>query len=313
MIINPIIPIWLMAIICIALVVFFRPREKRKVFSQIIILILLFTINLRIMKESENVVYVDNNIDVMFVIDTTLSMVAEDYNGNYTRLYGVKKDCEYIIDKIPGAKFSVITFNNAANLIVPSTQDTNMVLTSVKTVDVLEELYARGSSLNSPMEIMKMNLEKSDPERKQVVFFISDGEITSDEKLESYSELKQYIDSGAVLGYGTSSGGKMKVKSTFYSNTAEYLQDKSNWPYVEAVSKIDESNLNKIADDLGIEYINMNKQSNINQKIKEINNNVFTSTDTDQRGVSHADTYYFVSGILCIVLLIEFIDFKRRV
>lgn len=48
MIINPIIPIWLMAIICIALAIFKR-KGKFAYIRQIIMIILLFMINLRMM------------------------------------------------------------------------------------------------------------------------------------------------------------------------------------------------------------------------------------------------------------------------
>ena len=39
-----------------------------------------------------------DNLDILFVIDTTISMIAEDYDNNETRLSAVKKDCEYIIE-----------------------------------------------------------------------------------------------------------------------------------------------------------------------------------------------------------------------
>lgn len=115
MIVNPIIPIWIMALICIAIVLINIKNGKYNIIKQIIISILIFMINLRIMvpyKGNEN--QITNELDVLFVIDNTISMVAEDYNQNMKRIEGVKKDCNYIIDNIPGAKFSVISFNNTS-------------------------------------------------------------------------------------------------------------------------------------------------------------------------------------------------------
>ena len=314
MIINPIIPIWLMIIICAVLLIIFRPREKLRFFRQILIIVLLFVINLRFMEPSSNVVFIDNEIDILFVIDSTLSMVAEDYNGKTPRLSAVKADCEYIINKIPGAKYSVISFDNTAKIVIPYTRDTEITLDGINSINVLSELYARGSSLNAPKEVMKNNLENTEKGRKQIVFFMSDGEITSEEKLESYSEIKKYIDDGAVLGYGTTSGGRMRVKSSYYDNTlGNYLQDRSEWPYKEAISVIDETNLKQIASDLGIDYINMNKRSNIDSKIKKITNNNFKNSETESIGTSYTDIYYIFSGVLCVLLVIEFISYKRRI
>ncbi len=52
----------------------------------------------------------------------------------------------------------------------------------------------------------------------------------------------------------------MYVKS-YYDDRKELLEDTSDYPYKPAVSKIDEDNLKKIADDLGVDYINMNDGS----------------------------------------------------
>ena len=57
---------------------------------------------------------------------------------------------------------------------------------------------------------------------KRILFFISDGEITSEEKLSSFSSIKKYVDDGAVLGYGTSSGGKMKITDSL-TKTENYI------------------------------------------------------------------------------------------
>lgn len=204
MIISPIIPIWLMVIICIVLLVL-KPKNIYGFIRQVMIVILLFVINLRIMIQSDNVKIGTSNLDVLFVIDNTISMLAEDMKGNTTRLEVLKEDCQYIMDELDGSKFSVITFNNKSNILIPYTTDMNMASQSIKSINVMEEFYARGSSLNTPLDNMLQQLKSSNEkkDRTRIVFFISDGEITSDEKLESYSELKEYVADGAVLGYGT--------------------------------------------------------------------------------------------------------------
>lgn len=307
----PIIPVWIMAIICVIVLVFKRKKTKDYII-QIIIVILLFIINLRPMVKLSNINVENNNLDVLFVIDTTISMLAEDVSDAENRLEAVKKDCGYIIDKLSGAKFSVITFNNESQVMFPYTIDHNLAKNTIEAMKPLNELYSHGSSLNIPKEKMKKMLKNSNDNEKRakIVFYISDGEITNDEKLKSFEDLKEYISDGAVLGYGTKEGGKMKIEDRLTEGMT-YMQDESSYPRQDAISKLDEENLKNIAKDLNIDYINMKKQSNINSKIESIKNGVKRKTGEDVI-TSYDDVYYFFIIPLIGLLIYEFINLKRR-
>ena len=145
---------------------------------------------------------------------------------------------------------------------------------------------------------MKSLLESSahKEDKTTVVFFISDGEITGDEALGSFSELAGLVDGGAVLGFGTESGGKM---SDSYGG---YVYDYDS--YDDAVSRIDEANLRKIASDLGIEYIHMTAASRVDSTVRSIK--VSSSTTRDKgRVVLYNDTYYYYAAALLVLLAAE--------
>ena len=272
--IFPIIPIWLMILICLGLFILSCWKEKRKKFliKQVFIIGLLFLINLRIMIPAKEAMAMSNNLDVLFVVDNTLSMIAEDYQGTNPRMEGVKKDCEFIIDELSGARFSVIVFNNSSQILTPYTKDINITKESIEIIHPPEELYAKGSRLDISLEDMEMSLKKSKDgnDNIRIVFYISDGEINSKNEMSSFKSLKKYIDNGSVLGYGTTSGGYMKVID-YYTEQEEYLEDTSDYPYKKAVSKINETTLKKIAKELGIDYINMNNgQNSLKTKLNEI-------------------------------------------
>ena len=204
MIVFPIIPIWIMTIICALLIVISVKNRKSRI-RRCIIVVLLFFINLRIMFVSDDSNIYNINLDVLFVIDNTISMAAEDYEGKATRLDAVKNDCTYISERLQGARFSIITFSNESKVIIPFTRDINMTLQAINTLQVTNKLYAKGSTpgvaFNDMREVLKFSRNNS--KNKQVVFFISDGEVTSEEGIGDFSELKKYIDYGFVLGYGT--------------------------------------------------------------------------------------------------------------
>lgn len=306
MVTFPIIPIWLMTIICVLLGIFSLKYNKKNVL-RIFMIILIFIINLRIMIPGEGSENLSNDLDVLFVIDSTISMNALDYNGNNTRLSGVKEDVKYIINELEGARFSVISFDNNAKILIPFTYDVDITLDSVDLISPITELYARGSSLNTPIDAMNDVLKSdNDDKRSKIVFFISDGEITDESKLKSFKELSKYVSGGAVLGYGTTKGGYMKYKNK-YSDKEDYLMYYSSSGYGKAVSKIDESNLKKISNDLKIDYVKMDKQSDIEKKTREIKNKTNLRVTANDKS-SYKDIYFiFVLPLLFLVIL----DFNR--
>lgn len=305
----PIIPVWIMFIISTFLIIY-TLISKKKNYLHIFIIILLFIFNLRIMIVSDNSKKVTNNLAVLFVVDNTISMEALDYN-NSTRLSGVKADCKYIIDELYGADFSVITFDNTARVIIPYTKDINTTREAIDVMKTIDDLYAKGSSLNTPYDMISNYLDSFfNDDKITVIFFISDGEITDNSKLKSYRELAKYIDEGAVLGYGTSKGGYMKNTNKY--STDEYIIDYSSARSVnKAISRIDEGNLKEIANDLDINYIHMNKQSDIDSKlikIKKLSKNGIESTDKS----NYDDTYFIFVIPLFILLIIDFDRTRRK-
>lgn len=319
MIVNPIIPVWLMTVICVGMLLLKR-KGLWPFIRQILIVILLFIINLRIMIPGEmvNVQEQEMNVHVLFVVDDTISMLAQDYDGNRTRLEGVKEDCQYIIDELPGARFSVISFHNTANMISPFTNNAEYVKSAMESVYPLNDFYARGSSMNVAKELMlhtlKDIMEKRDT--KAAVFFLSDGEVTDDSKLESFQETAQYIGAGAVLGYGSEAGGNMYVKD--FDDNLVMLEDKSDYPYKPAVSKMDEGNLKILAKDMGIEYRNRNQGQELDSILSDIKNNAgITNKKADVKEESNQvesakDIYYFFVIPFLIILIFEVKSVLRK-
>ena len=307
----PIIPVWIMAIICILLIVLVILKAKK--ITYVFMIILLFMINERIMIPNGKIKTLENNVDVIFVIDKTISMNAEDYEGNNKRLDGVKKDSKEIIKELNGAKFSLITFDNDTKVIIPLTRDSLMASEALDVIEPIDELYARGTSLNKPIEDLKKILKKSydnDRDKIRVIFYISDGEITDESKLKSYSSLKKYINYGAVLGYGTSEGGKMKYRNSFPLEgepEEEYVEDFSNYPSYEAISKIDESNLKRIAKDLNLPYIHMTNKDELNKVLTKVKNNMSSKMSSTTKDCF--DDIYYIFAIPLLLLIV--IDFKR--
>ena len=310
MIINPIIPVWVMLffipIFCVCL-----SHEKNKRIRQLVIILLIFLTNLRVMVRDNNAEVISNDLDVLFVVDNTISMAAEDYDGDKTRLSAVKEDIKHIVEELEGAKFSIVTFDNAPKILLPYTRDKNIIYESINILQVSTYVFARGTTLNTAIQGMETQLESSSKSenRARIVFFFSDGEITVEDKVDTrkFGALKDYISEGAVLGYGTDEGGYMYVR-TDSLGTYQYVKYQGK----KAISKIDEKNLGLVSDSLGIDYINMSKHSNLDKKIADIKDGVTYKFDIIDKS-SYQDTYYFLMIPLLGLLGYEFINFRRGV
>jgi Ca-activated chloride channel family protein len=196
--------------------------------------------------------------DVFFVVDTTTSIVAEDYNGSDPRLEGVKADIAELVEEYPGAKFALLSFDSSAVLRVPLTSDATAIANAAEVLAPEITIYSAGSSVSQAKDLLTSTLQRAEtaePERSRIVYYFGDGEQTSSAPVESFEESAPLISAGFVLGYGTEAGGEMRVQTGYYDD------DKTDDGYVtddageSARSVIDEQNLRTIADQLGAEYV----------------------------------------------------------
>lgn len=197
------------------------------------------------------------DLNVFFVVDTTTSMVAEDYGDSLPRLGGVRQDIMAVAEELPGARFSVITFDTTGHVRMPLTTDTLALETITAVLEPQVTSYAKGSSITAAREVLVERLtasRTSHPGRPRLVFYLGDGEQTSAGAPGSLHPGNGLVDGGAVLGYGTAAGGRMR------ENTGEFDGGGQDAPYVrdgsrDAVSRIDEGRLREIASQLGVPYV----------------------------------------------------------
>ena len=242
---------------------------------------------------------ITSNLDVALVVDTTISMWAEDH-GKGTRMDGVKKDIDRIMNKLPGSSFSLIRFDNGAEILTPYTQDINLIH------EILDEFHmpaystATGSSPNTSHEAMKAVLQSAaarQGNRRTIVFFFSDGETTDGSSLMSFADLSGMINDGAVMGYGTEKGGRM------YYPGRGYITDTARG--TDARSVIDEAALKQIADDLEIAYVNRTSgpAHAFEGKLESVRLMSRDAAVSDEDSPSDKETYHFFAMLIAVLLL----------
>lgn len=265
---HPIWPWWIMVPVAVAALVFLawtsvgsRRRGAEPgawlVPAGLVLLLLLAALRPGVPGGSVRAATADMN--VFFVVDTTSSIAAEDYGNGSPRLDGVRQDIMAIAAELAGARFSMITFDSQAVVRMPLTTDTSALGTLTDVLEPQITQYSTGSSVTVARTVLNDRLRAardSHPERARVVYYLGDGEQTSGKAPEPLRLDASLVNGGAVLGYGTSQGGRMKEKSSYSSDeAAAYIQDRSGGSAGDAVSRIDEETLRGIAAQLGVPYV----------------------------------------------------------
>lgn len=241
------------------------------------------------------------DLDVFFVVDTSTSMAAEDYNGSGTRLSGVTQDVMAIAKELAGAKFSLINFDSKASVRMPLTQDATALQTAMTTLQPQKARYAKGSSVTAAAQLLKERLaiaKEQHPGRTALVFYAGDGENTSAESPAPLDAAN--VAGGAVLGYGTSQGGQMKDSS---DPGAGYVRDTSSGNPQAAVSRIDEGQLRVIADQFHVPYAHRTGSEPISDTLGKAQPGALAPTSGD--GPGRAELYWLLALAAFLLALHE--------
>lgn len=265
---SPVIPIVLVLIAGLALIGFALVATVRASTTAVrvswllrIVMVLLFVIvaSRPAIAGSTQGPSASGGLEVYFVVDTTSSVVAEDYDGTQPRLNGVKADVAAIAAQLVGAQYSLVTFDSTAVQRVPLTTDLTALQSAASVLTQEVTTYSHGSSVSEPVSLLSSLLKsakKQNPGDRRVLFYLGDGEQTASSAPGSFAALAPYLNGGGVLGYGTSAGGPMMQFDGFDDQYSQkgYIQDYSSGAPTDAISKIDETELRTIAGQLGVDY-----------------------------------------------------------
>ena len=231
-------------------------------------------------------VEVSSALEVYLVIDRTGSMAAEDWDGSKPRIDGVRNDVAILMNSMGGSRFSILTWDSSVHTDMPLTTDSSAVASYMESFNRELSSSSQGSSLNRPAAelagLLAKNKERH-PQNLRAVFIFSDGETSNQDHWasapsgseEDWDRVKEYVDGGLVIGYGTETGGRMKALRLGNSESQSagddgYIHDLSKPGNPIAISKIDEGALQSIASRIGVDYVHSPDKSAIESHARAI-------------------------------------------
>jgi Ca-activated chloride channel family protein len=160
-----------------------------------------------------------SGLDILFAIDTSRSMLAEDLKPN--RLEHAKGMIRDLVKELKGDRVGLIAFSGRGFLVCPLTNDYNGFLLSVEGLDV-DTLSRGGTSISSAIgEALKSYIKGE--KKYKILILLSDGENHEGDPLTLMETTKQEGLRIFCIGIGTREGELIPI--TRDSSQKEFLKD----------------------------------------------------------------------------------------
>ena len=200
-------------------------------------------------------------VDIVFAIDVSKSMLAEDVAPN--RLLRSKRIISEIINSLNSDRVGIVAYASQAIPQVPLTTDFASVKNFLQIIDT-DMLSSQGTSIDSALNL-SANFFDQNSETNRVLILLSDGEDHDDIPESLINLIIENNINLISIGVGQDSGSTIPIKVN--GRIDSYKKD-SNGEVV--ITKRNSEILNKIANSSGGEYIdgNITEEALENVKVK---------------------------------------------
>lgn len=183
-------------------------------------------------------------VDIIFMLDTSLSMLAEDNKPN--RLKKAKIEIKNFVHSLKGDRIGMVAFAGSSFLQAPLTLDYSAFFLFLDAVDV-GYIPDPGTSLLNAVELGIKSFPDQDVKHKAIILF-TDGEDHSGGELSSMIDMaKEKNVRIYTVGMGSEEGEPIPLKDQ-YGRQMGYKKDRAGQV---VITKINKKNLEMLASETG--------------------------------------------------------------
>ncbi len=179
-------------------------------------------------------------IDIIFAIDVSKSMLAEDVAPN--RLEKSKQIVSQIINQLGNDRIGIIAYSGSAFPVLPITTDYSIAKMFLQGMNP-GIVSSQGTSIDEAIELASTYIDKKDKTNKLLII-LSDGEDHSDNAESAAEEAKKLGLKIITVGIGTENGGPIPLKRNGVVESFQRDQDndvvntKRNSEVLKAIGKL---------------------------------------------------------------------------
>ena len=242
-------------------------------------------------------------VDIVFAIDVSKSMLAEDIAPN--RIFKAKRLVSEIFNKLGSDRVGIIAYASTAIPVLPITNDfssAKMFLESLNT----DMLSSQGTSIVEAIELSKGYFDDEN-QTNRVLCILSDGE---DHEYDENQFISTLSDSGIIIlsvGLGSIKGAPIPIKEN--NIVKSYKKDDKG---EVVITKLNDELLKKIATQSSGKYIKGDNTSlvvdEIINELKEMDKKEFES----KQFVSFKDQFQWFLGAGLLLFLVNSLIFDKK-
>ena len=187
-------------------------------------------------------------IDIIFCIDVSKSMDAEDINPS--RIDKVKFEINKIINELSGDRIGIVVFSGSNFLYLPLTMDYDAAKLFVKSIDT-DMISLNGTAIAQALDTSINSLSKDDKQEK-MIFLFSDGEDHSNDSIEAIKSQLTDDVTIHVIGIGSVAGSLIPVstaesKAFLKDSSGELVMTKLDEKFLINISEIGKGNFLRVS------------------------------------------------------------------
>lgn len=280
-------------------------KSTAKIFlvSLALALIIIGLVNPKIGTELEEVTR--EGVDVVFAIDVSKSMLAEDIAPN--RLEKSKQLVSQILNSLSGDRVGIVGYAGSAFPQLPITTDYNaarMFLNSMNT----NMVSSQGTAIADAISLAQ-TYYSDEEETNRVLIIISDGE---DHQGNLENTIAEAADKGikiVTISVGTLSGGPIPIKQN--GKLESYMRDRNG---ERVITALDEVSLKNMASQTGGVYIQGNVTSQVIEEVKTYLNTLDKVAFESMQFANFKSYFqwFLAGGILFLFIDLLFLERKTK-
>jgi len=242
-------------------------------------------------------------VDVVFALDVSKSMLAEDIAPN--RLEKAKQIISKIIEKLGSDRVGVIIYAGNAYPLLPITTDhaaANMFLQNANP----DMVSSQGTAINEALELAK-TYYNNDEQTNRFLIIMSDGEDHQQETKQMAQNLSNDGVKIYTVGVGTEKGGPIPMRLN--GKMIGYKKDRKG---ETVITKRQPEVLAEIADVANGRFIDGNFTEEPVKQLSEIIANAQKNEFETKQFSDYKDQFQWFLGIAIVFLLLDIFLFDKK-
>jgi Ca-activated chloride channel homolog len=243
-------------------------------------------------------------IDLLFAIDTSRSMLAEDLSPN--RLERARMGIHDFLDRLEGDRVGLVPFAGSAYPLCPLTVDYDAFRESLDALDT-EIIPKAGTDVAAAIRESHKLLE-SQQSNHRILVLITDGEDFEGDVEDAISEAKEKGMTIHTIGVGSTEGVRIPMK--YPDGRMDYVRDGNGQP---VLTKLDERTLQDVAEKTGGLYAPLGRRA---EGLDTIYQEKLRLVPKNELGSKHEKVpllrYEWPLGAALLLLLMNFLLPDRR-